>query len=64
MDELRVTSNMEEQKAKEYASAVEKLQLAIKREQQIKVLKHVNEKQKAQKVRTKKHNYYSGAAIF
>lgn len=51
MDELRVTSNMEEQKAKEYASAVEKLQLAIKREQQIKVLKQVNEKQKAQKVR-------------
>lgn len=52
MEELRVTSTMEEQKAKEYASAVEKLQLAIKREQQIKVLKHVNEKQKALKVCT------------
>lgn len=50
MDELRVTSDIEQQKAKEFAAAVQKLQVAIKREQQIKVLKHVNEKQKTTKV--------------
>lgn len=46
MDELKLTSNTEELKAKEYATVVQRLQVAIKREQQIKVLKQVNEKQK------------------
>lgn len=52
MDELKLTSNTEELKAKEYASVVERLQVAIKREQQIKVLKQVNEKQKQVSVYT------------
>lgn len=46
IDELKLISNTEELKAKEFASVVEKLQVAIKREQQIKVMKQVNEKQK------------------
>lgn len=45
--ELKVNSNAEELSAKEYAAAVEKLQVALKREHQITIMKALNEKQKS-----------------
>lgn len=42
-----MTSNTEELAAKDFALAVEKLQVALKREHQITIMKAVNEKQKA-----------------
>lgn len=52
LTELKLAGNTEELKAKEFASVVQKLQVAIKREQQIKVLKQVNEKQKQVRLET------------
>lgn len=49
--ELNVTSDKEEQMAKEYASTVEKLQIALKRERQIKIMKVTSEKEKVAVVR-------------
>lgn len=46
MDEIKVTENAEELKAKDYALALERMQNALKREQQIKIVKQMNEKNK------------------
>lgn len=46
MEEIKVTENAEELKAKDYALALERMQNALKREQQIKIVKQMNEKNK------------------
>lgn len=44
MDELKVAENAEEAKAKDYATALERMQNALKREKQIQIVKQMNEK--------------------
>lgn len=46
LEEIKVTENAEELKAKDYALALERMQNALKREQQIKIVKQMNEKNK------------------
>lgn len=46
MEEIKVMENAEEHKAKDYALALERMQNALKREQQIKIVKQMNEKSK------------------
>lgn len=46
MEEIKVTENAEELKAKDYALALERMQNALKREQQIKIVKQMNKKNK------------------
>lgn len=46
LDEIAVLGKTEELMAKEYAESVEKLQIALKRERQVKMMKSVNEKEK------------------
>lgn len=47
VEELKVIENAEEFKAKDYATALEKMQNALKREKQIQLLKQMNEKNKS-----------------
>lgn len=47
---MKVNENIEELKAKDYASALERMQNALKREKQIKILKDMNEKSKMSNV--------------
>lgn len=47
IDEIKVAENAEEHKAKEYANALEGMQHALKREQQIKMEQVIHEKNKA-----------------
>lgn len=51
LDEIKVSSNMEELKAKEYAATVGRLQTALKQEKQIKITEAINQKQKSAKVK-------------
>lgn len=44
VDEIKITSNIEELKAKEYATALKNLQNALQRENHIKAMKISNEK--------------------
>lgn len=44
MDEIKVADNAEEAKAKDYASALERMQNALKREKQIQIVKQMNQK--------------------
>lgn len=46
VNEITVSENAEEVKAKDYASALEQMQNALKREKQIKMVKTMNEKNK------------------
>lgn len=46
LEEIRVSDNAEELKAKDYAIAIERMQNALKREKQIKIVKEMNEKNK------------------
>lgn len=46
LEEIKVTENAEELKAKDYALALERMQNALKREQQIKIVKQMNKKNK------------------
>lgn len=46
LEEIKVTENAEELKAKDYALALERMQNALKREQQIRIVKQMNEKNK------------------
>lgn len=46
LEEIKVTENAEEHKAKDYALALERMQNALKREKQIKIVKQMNEKHK------------------
>lgn len=50
LEEMKVNENIEELKAKDYASALERMQNALKREKQIKILKDMNEKSKMSNV--------------
>lgn len=47
IEEIKVTENAEEHKAKDYANALESMQNALKREKQIKMEKVIHEKNKA-----------------
>lgn len=47
IEEIKVTENAEEHKAKDYANALESMQNALKREQQIKMEKVIHEKNRA-----------------
>lgn len=47
VEEIRVTENAEELKAKDYALALEGMQNALKREKQIKMAKTMSDKNKA-----------------
>lgn len=47
VDEIKVTDNAEESKAKDYANALQKMQTALKREKQVQLIKQLNEKNKS-----------------
>lgn len=47
VEELKIIENAEEFKAKDYATALEKMQNALKREKQMQLLKQMNEKNKS-----------------
>lgn len=47
VEEIKVTANAEEMKAKDYANALEQMQNALKREKQVQLLKQMNEKNKS-----------------
>ncbi|XP_037046506.1 probable ATP-dependent RNA helicase Dbp73D [Bradysia coprophila] len=47
LDEIKVTSNIEEMSVKEFKTVVQKLQTSLKREKQLHTLKAINEKNKA-----------------
>lgn len=47
IEEIKVTENSEENRAKDYANALESMQNALKREKQIKMEKVIHEKNKA-----------------
>lgn len=47
MEEIKVADNAEEMKAKDYATALERMQNALKREKQVQLLKQMNEKNKS-----------------
>lgn len=47
IEEIKVVENAEENKAKDYANALESMQNALKREKQIKMEKVIHEKNKA-----------------
>lgn len=46
VEEIKVTDNAEESKAKDYATALQRMQNALKREKQVQLLKQMNEKNK------------------
>lgn len=46
MDEIKVAENAEEMKAKDYTTALERMQSALKREKQMQLIKQMNEKNK------------------
>lgn len=46
IEEIKVADDGEEVKAKDYALALERMQNALKREKQIKIVKQMNEKNK------------------
>lgn len=50
VEEIKVTENAEELMAKNYATALERMQNALKRETQIKIVKQMNERNKANNV--------------
>ncbi|XP_031620511.1 probable ATP-dependent RNA helicase Dbp73D [Contarinia nasturtii] len=52
VDELKVTDNAEESKAKDYATALQKMQTALKREKQVQLIKQMNEKNKSNNKRS------------
>lgn len=47
VEEIKVTENAEEIKAKDYATALQRMQNALKREKQVQLLKQMNEKNKS-----------------
>lgn len=46
MEEIKVAENAEELKAKDYTTALERMQSALKREKQMQLIKQMNEKNK------------------
>lgn len=58
LEEIKVTENAEELKAKDYALALESMQNALKREQQIKIVKQMNEKNKMNVSHWSQATYY------
>lgn len=46
VDEIKVAENAEEMKAKDYTTALERMQSALKREKQMQLIKQMNEKNK------------------
>lgn len=47
MEEIKVAENAEEMKAKDYTTALERMQSALKREKQMQLIKQMNEKNKS-----------------
>lgn len=47
MEEIKVTDNAEESRAKDYANALQKMQIALKREKQVQLQKQLHEKNKS-----------------
>lgn len=47
VEELKITENAEELRAKDYAIALQKMQVALKREKQVQLQKQLHEKNKS-----------------